>query len=257
MKQEPAVWSDLYRSRFASFSHAVLALTAFLLSVAGWRGQVLTERHVSEALLVGAGTWWVYQLASRKNWGSVFGAGLCLLLAPFVSLPTLFYLAALGLPALLYAPIRLGKQLLFKGLRPIPYFKTFHISATWSLATSHLLIFNLSVSADEKAGIVLGRFLLVFAISLAFDQRDKEIDQATGLQTLALKMGRNGTLALGFTSAILAAGIYQIFRPGPHSLMAPGLLVLLLLQPESTWNHKAFPFALDASLLFLAISQLW
>ena len=85
-------------------------------------------------------------------------------------------------------------------LRDIPLLKGVLIAAVWAGVTVGLPALLGSPAADEGTLLIwlVRRFLLVFALSLAFDLRDMEKDRAAGTLTVPLLLGEGRTKWLAY-----------------------------------------------------------
>ncbi len=85
-----------------------------------------------------------------------------------------------------------------KRLRDLHFVKIFVISFVWAILTVVLPASSERLQLFDKLFIVLflERFLYIFAITLPFDIRDLEVDQLTGVKTIANLIGKNKTLYL-------------------------------------------------------------
>lgn len=197
-------WYDglIYSNVFIALS----AVTLFASTFALWN---LKIESTSTLLVVFSGTFILYNLSrlvSLKNLGKVFQtprlqwmlsripkiiswnaiSGLVFLVS-FFTMPSEYRRGFLlvGLVALLYAIPVFG----FKRLRDIPYIKIFLIAGVWAYLTLAWPLMAEGVEWRLWIFPFVERFLFILAITIPFDVRDSEMDQAYGLKTLASLFG--------------------------------------------------------------------
>ena len=110
---------------------------------------------------------------------------------------------ALVIPALL----SLGYVLPFwknKRLRDFHLLKIFLIAGVWAYVTVLLPCLESGLPLDEHLFLIYSeRALYIFAITLPFDIRDWEIEQASGVQTIPSLIGMEATIYMGLTCIVL------------------------------------------------------
>ena len=90
-------------------------------------------------------------------------------------------------------------------LRTLPYLKIALISITWTAITVWLVVIEsgLALLSVSVLLISLERLLFIFAITLPFDIRDMEQDQAMNIKTVPIMLGENKTKQLAYGVLIL------------------------------------------------------
>lgn len=143
---------------------------------------------------------------------------------------TLVTLAALA--ATLYSvPLAPG----WRRLRECGCWKIIVLTGVWTLITSILPAID-SAAPPMIFVLVVRRFLFVFAICLAFDDRDRIADANAGIRTLAVRLGQVKTIALSRAALLLFAIL--TFVPPSFPIAAPGTsgtTFALLLSASATW----------------------
>jgi 4-hydroxybenzoate polyprenyltransferase len=117
----------------------------------------------------------------------------------------LFALAPIALLTFFYSiPVLKTSKNIFR-LREIPFLKIFLISFVWSSSTVLLPIIQSGINYDKEniIGILLERFLFVFAITIPFDIRDMEADARMSLKTIPVVAGKKRAMIISNILLIL------------------------------------------------------
>lgn len=123
------------------------------------------------------------------------------------SLSDLLFVTPFFLMTLFYV-VPIGGRL--RGLRNLPGFKLFLISAVWAGVTVLFPVWANELIFDSKVWVVFAqRFLLVFAITIPFDIRDLQLDNSD-LATLPQSIGVDKSKALAL-SALAVFGLLFVY----------------------------------------------
>ena len=90
-------------------------------------------------------------------------------------------------------------------LRDINFIKIFVISFVWAGLTALLPIAKETFPTPNNITtmLFLERFIYIFAITLPFDIRDQEVDNLSGVKTIAARLGSRYTLLLCFILLVI------------------------------------------------------
>lgn len=190
---------------------------------------------------------------------SVIGFLLTLLQAKF---SVLLALSPLALLTVFYSiPIANSHKEIFR-LREIPYLKIFLIAIVWSVVTVllPLIYHNAEINFFNYIGIILERFLFVFAITIPFDIRDMEEDTASNLKTIPLQLGKKKAEMLSlwamYVFMILTCMHYfitsQIFIA--IAMLISGISTLYFIQNKNLQKSPYYFYGiLDGTMLLQAV----
>ncbi len=126
---------------------------------------------------------------------------LAIVYASKLSIEQMYLIVLPMLLGLLYVVPILPKA---RRIRDLPYIKIFLISITWSFLTITIPLAPY-LALDELSILSVERFLFIFAITIPFDLRDKDVDIASNTKTLATLLGTNQLIGLSHLLLILCA----------------------------------------------------
>lgn len=149
-------------------------------------------------------------------------------------------------------------------LQRIAVGKTIFLAFAWAHVTALLPLLLLDASEPDTAVFfVLNRFLLIYAICILFDYRDRESDRKEGIRSLLTQLEHQGVLIL-FRGIMLAFALscgllwwLQLPLGQVAALAIPGLLVALL-QPYSMRHSGDYHFYLVLDgMMALSVPLVW
>ena len=126
-------------------------------------------------------------------------------------------------------------------LRDLHYLKIFLIAIVWAWITGAVPARAAGLLGTFPAWLLIGeRACFVFAITLPFDLRDREIDQFTGVKTIPAVIGPARTKRLALSILLLAAGFAVLnTHLGAYSLATfAGLLASLGVAAGLIWRAR-------------------
>lgn len=146
-------------------------------------------------------------------------------------------------------------------LRRIAVGKTLFLTGVWTYITTVLPVV---ISGDASPGpailLILHRLLLIYAICLIFDYRDRDQDRRSGIRSLVVYLDERGNdrLFYGSCAAALLATILLLFFRFPVTVVAAlalPVLITLLLYPEGKRSKSDYLFylVLDGLMAFSAV----
>ena len=153
---------------------------------------------------------------------------------------------------------------LFRPLRDIAVGKTIFLASVWTYVTTVLPL--IVANAHWNGSFVLfiaGRYLLIYAICILFDYRDREDDKAEGIKSLITVLNEKGidrlfwiSLALFFlTSFALSFYHYPAFYI--FLLIIPGLITAALYrESKSNFSDYLYYVVLDGLMMFSGLLML-
>ncbi len=125
----------------------------------------------------------------------------------------------------------------FRPLREIPFSKVLWISVSYAVLTVFFPLVKSVYWLDPRLWVVFAaRFLFIYAITLPFDERDRDMDRDAGLRTLPLRFGERFTYYAAMTAmagafCIAFWGVYYFGFPirYPLSVAAAWMVVMLVI----------------------------
>lgn len=185
-----------------------------------------------------------------------------ILLIPFGIL-SLFYTVPLKIPT-----IRNLKGIKQKGaegqeergirIKDLPYLKIFAVSVVWSCATSLPFIFKGKVEITNVGLwlIMIEKFFFIFAITLPFDIRDKEIDSRERIKTIPHKLKLDNhtlpTLILVFLCCFQTWHYFFLGRDVGHTLalILSNLFTIYVLNSKKLQRSEYYYYGcIDATII--------
>ncbi len=133
------------------------------------------------------------------------------------------------------------------------------VALAWMLGTATLPLMTQGVALDSPAALrwQVGRFLLIGALVIPFDVRDRELDLTRGVSTLATRFGPARAFWVARALALAALAVAVFPHPQPENLAAAaGAAVLLWFtheQRSAVWRL----LLLDGVLHLHALGVLW
>lgn len=121
----------------------------------------------------------------------------------------------------------------FKKLRRIAYGKTIFLSAVWTYVTTILPMIISSTEMNENSyWFIVSRFMLIYAICILFDLRDRDQDKKEGIQSLITYLSLTGVKRLFYLSLIIFAVSVILLNDTSYLLkiilLVPGIITALL-----------------------------
>lgn len=201
----------------------------------------------------------------NRKWNITFlalGILLCLLLFP--GLPPRVIYGCLFLAALSFAyslPLLPFKNK--RRLKDFGWIKIWILSGVWTMVTSVLpILFHGKLLSSYPFEILL-RFVFMFILCIAFDIRDMQTDQDTGIYTLPSKIGLRATYRLIDFLILLffALCFFQFLRYGSAIRLSgsiiSGLLARIAISYARTYpSDKAYLVYVDGIMMVYAIMVL-
>lgn len=177
---------------------------------------------------------------------------------PWRVLPWIVLPAFLGAGYVL--PVFKGKR-----LRDFNYIKIFLVAASWSLLTVLGPAAELKLNLNAVSWVMcLERMAFIFAIGLAFDLRDLEIDRLNGVKTLPAIWGAKrtqwvaaGCLGLVLLLAGLNNKIEAYSDPVWLGIATTAALTLFLVQASTPEKHDYFYSGLVDGVMILQFLAVW
>jgi 4-hydroxybenzoate polyprenyltransferase len=160
--------------------------------------RLISIRKVETTLATPLMDWMAHNRVTQLVIMAVAGVGVLYHLF-FIWQDHLFLLVVIGAMALVYSlPVKMPGRGVFR-IRELGLAKIFLVSIVWGAVTGILPASYLVQTwwSGEVWLIFLERALLVFALILPFDIRDRDIDRAYHLKTIPTLLGTRGTLWLG------------------------------------------------------------
>ncbi|MBC7391190.1 MAG: UbiA family prenyltransferase, partial [Opitutaceae bacterium] len=154
---------------------------------------------------------------------------------------------------LYYVPIR-GVR-----LRNVPFLKIFIISINWAVATVLLPIYSSDYIHQRMPVyfLMFERFLFIFAITIPFDIRDLDHDQANNLKTIPRVMGvQNALILSGFVLFVYLVISFQNYGSGYvllSRLIVSSIVLLLLPLAQKDRSGYFYTGLLDGTMVLQGI----
>lgn len=142
--------------------------------------------------------------------------------------------------------------------------KTLYLASIWTLVTVSLPLSTMDLITGN-AGILffVNRFLLIYAICILFDLKDKDYDIQRGIKSIITILDEKKIELLFFICLILffiSSLVLYIFRDSGLmvlTLIAPGALLIFLFQKsKETKSDYWFSFLLDGIMMLSPILYL-
>lgn len=146
----------------------------------------------------------------------------------------------------------------FNNLRKIAIGKTIFLSFAWMYVTAVLPVFVAGKTWQTEYGLfAMSRFLLIYAICIIFDYRDREDDKHDGIRSMITYLGEKGinilfslTIIL-FAVSTIALYTYNYTAYTIFILLAPGLIVAGLYNyAKKNYSDYLYYFVLDGLMMF-------
>ena len=163
-------------------------------------------------------------------------------------------ISCLGLISLTYVfPVFRGKR-----LRDFNFIKVFLVAIVWSAICIFLPLINSGIQLEMKYVLFFIEYAIyVFAITLPFDIRDKNLDSFVGVKTLVLSLGVEGSkrisqVLLLLTSVIaIALDFYLLEIPnyGLSRILLYAFLIVYIRYLKDDMSDYYYSGVLDGSLI--------
>jgi len=180
------------------------------------------------------------------------GAGVILLLCSslFLDRAAFYLLFPAGILALLYVLPIIGNT----KLREFGMFKIFFIATVWTMVTVGLPALQLDVSPqlENVLGLVVERWLFIFAITLPFDVRDLITDAQRNVRTIPSYLGYRRTLGLSIlTLSVFCVVCFSRATTDVFLATLPGILMAYALVVAAHPDRRDFyySFWLDGTMV--------
>lgn len=173
------------------------------------------------------------------------------------------WLAAGALLALGYALPVLRWRGRWQPLGAFLWARPWLVALVWTLATATAPLHAAGAPLFDGPGVQwqLGRFLLLAALVIPFDVRDRELDQARGVSTLATVLGERRALrvAVLLAAGAVAAALWPALQP---EALVPALAAVALLaathpQRGALWRLLLIDGILHLAALGVLVRWLW
>jgi 4-hydroxybenzoate polyprenyltransferase len=135
--------------------------------------------------------------------------------------------------------------------------KTLYLAAIWTLVTVSLPLSSMdSFNSNQSILFFANRFLLIYAICILFDLKDKEYDIQRGIKSVVTIFEEKKIHEILITCTILffiSSIAFYIFNKSViliSSLIIPGIILLFLLEKSKTTKSDYwFSFVLDGLMM--------
>ncbi|THU31141.1 hypothetical protein FAM09_29095 [Niastella caeni] len=149
----------------------------------------------------------------------------------------------------------------FAWLSRIAVGKTLFLAFVWMYVTTFLPIAIDNHHWNEAALLFcLSRFLLIYAICIIFDYRDRDYDKKAGIRSMITyfnERGINNLFALsllGFTVSTIGLYFYQLSAATIVLLLIPGAIVAALYPlAKKNFSDYLYYFVLDGLMMFSSL----
>jgi len=139
--------------------------------------------------------------------------------------------------------------------------KTLYLAAIWTLVTVSLPLSSMdSFDTNQSILFFANRFLLIYAICILFDLKDKEYDIKRGIKSVVTIFDEKKINGLLITCTILffiSSIAFYIFNKSViliSSLIIPGIILLFLLKrSKTTKSDYWFSFVLDGLMMLSSV----
>lgn len=154
---------------------------------------------------------------------------------------------------------------MFVGLRRIAVGKTIFLAFVWMYVTS-LLPFLISGRAWQPAftWFACSRFLLIYAICILFDYRDREDDKADGIRSMITWFNDRGiNILFSISLALFAVCTTMLYTAGfavvtIAVLLVPGIITGTLYNyAKRNFSDYLYYFVLDGLMMLSAILMMF
>ncbi len=188
---------------------------------------------------------------------SVIGFGIVCFMA---DIKILIALAPFALLTIFYSvPVYLTKKQVVR-FREIPYLKIFLIAIVWSGTTILLPVIKSGQSFAESHlwSMLIERFLFVFAITIPFDIRDKEVDTIANLKTIPQLLSEKQALWISNIALTLFSVLSIIHYFGLLYIVIPLIIssisTVYFISSQRTKKLDYYHYGiLDGTMLFQGI----
>ncbi len=152
----------------------------------------------------------------------------------------------------------------FKALKNIAIGKTFFLAFVWMYVTTMLPIFVSNVPwRPEFTLFALNRFLLIYAICILFDYRDREDDKRAGIRSMITLLNEKGidrlfTLSIVlFVISSIALYAYNYTLYTIIILLTPGIITAAISKySKKHFSDYLYYFVLDGLMMLSALMVL-
>lgn len=168
-------------------------------------------------------------------------------------------IVVLGLISLTYVlPVFRGKR-----LRDFDFIKVFLVAIVWSAICIFLPLINNEILIDRRFVLFFFEYAIyVFAITLPFDIRDKNLDTFVGVKTLVLYLGSEGSKRISQFLLIVAAMLAMYLHLYFFDIQAYGwtrvslyiILIVYIHFLNDEMNDYYYSGVLDGSLIVGPVS---
>lgn len=152
---------------------------------------------------------------------------------------------------------------IFKKLRRVAYGKTIFLSAVWTYVTTVLpMIISTTPFNSNSILFIISRFMLIYAICIIFDMRDREQDKKEGIQSLITYLSLNGVKRLFYFSLILFTISVLLLNDTSYLLkiilLVPGIITALLYNISiKSHSDYLYYFVLDGLMMLSSLVTLF
>lgn len=168
-------------------------------------------------------------------------------------------LLILFIPSILYQQSIIKYKKINLSIRTIPYLKIFLISFVWASISSMII---LKINFNSSLIFILN-FLFIFAITIPFDLRDREIDKVNNLKTLAHKFNDKQLikisyflLLLNLIFSIIFLSIIELSKFILAEFLIFIFLSILIYQYPKLKNKKYYFELIDFSIMLYGLLYL-
>jgi len=155
-------------------------------------------------------------------------------------------------------------QTFFRGLKRFAFGKTIFLAFVWMYATTILPIVVSGLPWKTQFTLfAISRFLLVYAICILFDYRDRADDKKEGIRSMITYFNEKGIGILFFVSLVVFAAVtialywysYSVNTIIP--LLIPGLLTAALYRyAKKNFSDYLYYFVLDGLMMLSSLLML-
>jgi 4-hydroxybenzoate polyprenyltransferase len=149
----------------------------------------------------------------------------------------------------------------FQSLRKIAYGKTIFLAGVWTYVTSALPIILGWKYQPEKWLFIGSRFLLIYAICIMFDLRDRESDKKEGLKSLITVLSKRHINYL-FLSCLAVYTILLLFLPYSTLIkvllfIPAGIVLALYEHSKRSYSDYLYYVVLDGLMMLSSLFTLF
>jgi 4-hydroxybenzoate polyprenyltransferase len=178
-------------------------------------------------------------------------------------LPWWWGIALTALSTFLYSAPKIPHPV-FRMLRKVAYGKTIFLSFIWMNVTTLLPIWISGAGWEQVHWLfIISRYLMIYAICILFDYRDREDDRARGVKSMVTFFSERNVFVLFLVSVVLYAvatlwlGRYGIDWTIVGVLLLPGVIGMAVYQYATrNFEDYFFYFVLDGVMALPAFLTL-